>query len=292
LVLSHVLGCSQDVLTLAAGVGERILRIPRFEDEKELFMDFVRDLKSKFPDDHSLLLNLFNLFQSHQLNRSFNNFETKFISNLALKRISKVRDSLESQLKQLVPFNCEPQAHANSSNIPKLFLLSAFYPDIAFKMSKRNQYLLPGAISAELQKESMQFAQSLETIIYESLNNPETSCNQIIKSCDKGQALVYEELFDAGHTLIVKSSLVDPALCALFADNVAVLYKTIYVDNWIRITSDDSESLKLLIEARNLWKSFARMSLKFNNPEVYPKFQKLLNALANIWDTQRHVEIK
>ena len=27
----------------------------------------------------------------------------KFISNLSLKRISKVRDSLENQLKQLVP---------------------------------------------------------------------------------------------------------------------------------------------------------------------------------------------
>ena len=54
LVLSHALGCSKDVLTSAAGVEERFLRAPRFEDEKEIFMNFVRDLRLKFSDDHSL----------------------------------------------------------------------------------------------------------------------------------------------------------------------------------------------------------------------------------------------
>ena len=289
--MSYVLGCSEDVLTLSAGVGERILRTPKFEYEKELFMNFVRDLRLQFSDDHTLLLNLFHLFQSHQINHSLNNLETKFISNLSLKRISKVRDSLESQLKQLVPINCEVKLQEDISNLSKLFLLSAFYPDIAFKMSKRNHYLLAGAISAELQKESMQHVESLENILSEASNNPEKSSCNVVTS-EKGQALVYEELFDAGHTLIVKSSLVDAAFSVLFADNVSVLFKTIYVDNWIRITSDDPESLKLLLESRNLWKLLTRKCLQFNNPEVYPKFRRFLGVLGNIWNSQRTVEIK
>ena len=149
--MSHALGCSKDVSILAAGVGERYLRMPRFENEKDFFMDFVRDLRMKFSDDHSLLLNLFDLYQSHQLNQTFKGSDMKFISNLSLKRISKIRDSLESQLRQLVPVD---QTCDYGPNVSKLFLLSAFYPDIAFKMSKRNHYLLPGSISAELQKES------------------------------------------------------------------------------------------------------------------------------------------
>ena len=250
-------------------------------------MDFVRDLRMKFSDDHSLLLNLFDLYQSHQLNQTFKGSDMKFISNLSLKRISKIRDSLESQLRQLVPVD---QTCDYGPNVSKLFLLSAFYPDIAFKMSKRNHYLLPGSISAELQKESMQFTESLETTLSEALLNKNDVTN--LNKGERGQALVFEELFDAGHCLIVKSSVVDPVLSVLFADSVTVLYKTIYVDNWIRITSEDSESLKLILEARTLWKSMARQCLKFNNPEIYPKFQKFLTALARIWDSDRIVEIK
>ena len=285
--MSHALGCSKDVLTSAAGVGERFLRAPRFEDEKEIFMNFVRDLRLKFSDDHSLLLYLFGLFQSYQLSQHFKNSEMKFISNLSLKRISKVRDSLENQLKQLVPTDNQTEPN---SNITKLFLLSAFYPDIAFKMSKRNHYLLPGSISAELQKESMQYVESLESILSEALNSDANNVD--FTKNERGHALVFEELFDAGHSLIVKSSLVDPIFSVLFADNVATLFKTLYVDNWIRITSEDSDSLKLLLEARNLWKLLTRKCLAFSNPQVYTKFQKLLAILANIWDSGRIVEIK
>ena len=285
--MSHALGCSKDVLTLAAGVGERFLRAPRFEDEKEIFMDFVRDLRLKFSDDRSLLLYLFSLFQSHQLSQHFKNSEMKFISNLSLKRISKVRDSLENQLKQLVPTDNQLESNPN---ITKLFLLSAFYPDIAFKMNKRNHYLLPGSISAELQKESMQYVESLETILLQALNSDANNVD--FTNNERGHALVFEELFDAGHSLIVKSSLVDPIFSVLFADNVAPLFKTLYVDNWIRITSEDSDSLKLLLEARNLWKSLTQKCLAFSNPQVYSKFQKLLAILANIWDSGRIVEIK
>lgn len=287
MLLSHALGCSKDVLTLAAGVGERFLRAPRFEDEKEIFMDFVRDLRLKFADDHSLLLYLFGLFQTHQFSQNFKNSEMKFISNLSLKRISKVRDSLENQLKQLVPSDNRLEYNPN---ITKLFLLSAFYPDIAFKMSKRNHYLLPGSISAELQKESMQFVESLETILSEALNSEENNFD--FTNNERGHALVFEELFDAGHSLIVKSSLVDPIFSVLFADSVTPLYKTLYVDNWIRITSEDSDSLKLLLEARNLWKSLTQKCLVFSSPQVITKFQKLLAILANIWDSGRIVEIK
>lgn len=288
LVLSHILGYSRDVLTLASGVGERVIKPTRFDDEKEIYMKFLRLLKSDFSDDHSLLLNLFNLFQSHELSRSFNNSELKFISNLALKRISKVRDSLNSQLNQLLPVKLEDDF--NNENITRIFLLSAFYPDIALKMSRRNHYLLPGGLSAELQKESMQYTESLENILSEASENDSSTGK--MNSTPKGQALVFEELFDAGHTLIVKSSLVDPVFCALFADNIAVLYKTIYVDNWIRINSDDSESLNLLLEARNLWKSLSRHCLKFNNSIALMKYRKLLECLSEIWDSQRNIEIK
>ena len=41
----------------------------------------------------------------------------------------------------------------------------------------------------------------------------------------KRSRLVFEELFDAGHSLIVKSSLVDPIFSVLFADNVATLLR-------------------------------------------------------------------
>ena len=71
-------------------------------------------------------------------------------------------------------------------------------------------------------------------------------------------ALVFEELFDVGHTMIVKSSVVDPVFSVLFADSVSVLHKTIFVDNWIRITSDNSDALKILLETRELWKKMSR----------------------------------
>lgn len=96
-MLSHVLGCSRDMLTIAAGVGERIFRVPRFEGDKEQFLDFIRKLRNEHEDDHQLLLNLHDKFQKNQLPRLFDSSEMRYISTLALKRICKVRSSLESQ---------------------------------------------------------------------------------------------------------------------------------------------------------------------------------------------------
>lgn len=280
------MGCSKELLTIAAGVGERILRIPRFEDEKEDFLDFVRKLRNDYEDDHHLLVDFYEKFQLNELTRNFGHFLMKNISTLTLKRVGKVRQSLESQLNQILPRT----RTANLSNggeqdhlIFKILTLSAFYPDIALKLSKRNQFLLPGGISAESQKESIQFTESLEVSLSKN-----SSSNFIAK------ALAFEELFDAGHTMLVKSSVVDPIFSILFADSVLVLHKTIYVDNWIRITSDDPETLKILLELRELWKSLGRrtLSLSTKNEVITSLFKQFIIQISSLWQPHREIEIK
>lgn len=284
LVLSHVLGFSEDMLTVAAGVGEKIFRIPRFEDEKDQFMDFLRNLRSEYDDDHDVLLDFYGKFCKNQLSSSVYGEDMRFISNLSLKRIGKVRTSLGSQLRQLLPdsSNFRPSNYPNSV---KLLSLCAFYPDVALKLSKRNQYLLPGAISAELQKESMQYVESLENVLSQCHGQEQTINNS-------SKSLVFEELFDAGHSMIVKTCNIDPLFTILFADNILIMHKTIFVDNWIRITSEDSESLKMILEIRQLWKSLTRRLLSSNNSKTIEILRKLLNHLSEIWNPQRHVEIK
>lgn len=287
LVLSHVLGCSSEMLTIAAGVGERILRVPRFEDEKEQFLDFIRKLRNDYEDDHHILVDFYEKFQLNELPNIFGRSDMKHMSLLTLKRISKVRQSLESQLKQLLP-----QARASKdkvycdTSIYKLLTLSAFYPDVALKLSKRNHYLLPGGISAESQKESMQFVESLETVLSKS------SDVNFNLSASSAKALAFEELFDAGHTMIVKSSAVDPIFSVLFADSVLVLHKTIFIDNWIRITSDNPEALNLLLEMRQLWKSLSCQALLVKNEVITGQLKKFLNEISNLWNPQREIEIK
>lgn len=275
------------MLTVAAGVGERILRVPRFEDEKEQFLDFIRKLRNDYEDDHHILVDLFEKFQRNELSKVFNYADTKHISNLSLKRIGKVRQSLESQLKQILPQTSRIESN-NSESICKLLTLSAFYPDIAFKLSKRNHYLLPGGISAESQKESMQYVESLETILSKHSENGFS----IASSSSPAKALVFEELFDAGHTMVVKSSVVDPIFSVLFADSVLVLHKTIFIDNWIRITSDHSDSLKILLEMRELWKKLSRQALSLKNEAIISQLNRFLSAISGIWNAQREVIIK
>lgn len=286
MVLSHVLGCSKDMLTIAAGVGERILRVPRFEDEKEQFLDFIRSLRSVYEDDHHILVNFYEKFQRNELPKCFNYSEMKYISTLTLKRIEKVRQSLESQLKSLLPGKLSNDP--NNVNMCKLLMLSAFYPDMALKLCKRNNYLLPGGISGEAQKESMQYSESLETILSKK---SEFGSDFALPSVP-AKALVFEELFDAGHTMIVKSSVVDPIFCVLFADSVLVMHKTIFVDNWIRITANDSESLKILLEMRELWKKLSREVLSAKSEFLVSQFKTFLNEISSIWNPQRDIEIK
>ena len=284
--MSHVLGCSKDVLTVSAGVGERILRIPRFDDEKEQFMDFLRIFRNNYEDDHDLLLELFDQFRANRLGSSFSQGEVRFISNIALKRVSKVRYSLESQLRQLLP-NSPFLQGASDPNLLKLLTLSAFYPDLAFKMGKRNHYLLPGGISAESQKESMQFVESLESVLLNRKNHIGINTNSA-----SAQALVFEELFDVGHSMIVKSCKVDPLFSVLFAGNVLVCEQNIVVDNWMRIRSDDQESLKLLIELRQLWKYLTRKVFSSNDSRIISKLNRLLSIICKLWDPKRSIEIK
>lgn len=286
LVLSHVLGRSRDMLTIAAGVGERILRVPRFEGEKEQFLDFIRKLRNDYEDDHHLLLEFHDKFQKNQLPRMFDSFEMRFISTLALKRICKVRSSLEAQLNNLLPN--DRSGNTFGENVQNLLTLSAFYPDIAFKIGKRNHYLLPGAISAEAQKESMQYVESIETLLSKLGEDGAVTDS----SFGPAKALVFEELFDAGHSMIVKSGIVDSLFTILFADNVLVFNKTIYVDNWIRITSDDPEALNLLLEIRKMWKSITRQVLIADDGVSIQKFKTFINELALIWNSNREIEIR
>ncbi len=272
------------MLTVAAGVGEKFLRIPRFEDEKEQFMNFIRNLRSEHEDDHDILLNVYENFRKNQI--SVFGDEMRFISNLSLKRIGRVRSSLDSQLRQLLPFSPSSESSKDRKSILKILSLCAFYPDMAFKMSRRNQYLLPGAISAEVQKESMQFVESLEAVLSNGNDGQE------FNSKGSAKALVFEELFDAGHSMIVRTCKVDPVFSVLFADSVLILQKTIYVDNWIRITSYDPNSLELLLELRELWKSLTRKVLSTNNSKRIDKLRKLITSLSNLWNPERPLEIK
>ena len=277
------------MLTIAAGVGERILRVPRFEDEKEQFLDFIRKLRNDYEDDHEILVNLYEKFQFNELPRIFGYSDMKNISTLSLKRIGKVRQSLESQLKQLLPeVKISKESEENNNFIYKLLSLSAFYPDVALKLSKRNHYLLPGGISAESQKESMQFVESLETVLSKNLNYNSTGGGDHFSA----KALTFEELFDAGHTMIVKSSVVDPIFSILFADSVLILHKTIFIDNWIRITSDNPEALKILLEIRELWKTLSRQALSIKNAVITDQLKRFLNEISTLWNPQREIEIK
>lgn len=275
------------MLTIAAGVGERILRVPRFEDEKEEFLDFIRKLRNDYEDDHEILVDFYEKFHLNELPSIFKHSDMKHISLLTLKRISKVRQSLESQLKQLLPQVRESKDKDYSdSRIYKLLTLSAFYPDIALKLSKRNHYLLPGGISAETQKESMQFVESIENVLSKS------SDVNLNFSATSAKALTFEELFDAGHAMIVKSSAVDPIFSVLFADSVHVLHKTIFIDNWIRITSDNPEALKVLLEMRQLWKSMSCRVLLLKNDIITGQLKKFLKEISILWNPQREIEIK
>ena len=196
-------------------------------------------------------------------------------------------NSLESQLKQIIPQYNFSNEEMIDSEAQKILRLSAFYPDIALKLNKRNQYLLPGGISAETQKESIQFVESLETILsYGSKSNFN------LFSSSSAKALAFEELFDAGHTMIVKSSVIDPVFSILFADSVRFLHKTIFIDNWIRITSEDPDTLKVLLEIREIWKKLSRQSLLTGNKIFINQLKKLLKELSTLWDVQREIEIK
>lgn len=275
------------MLTIAAGVGERILRVPRFEDEKEEFLDFIRKLRNDYEDDHRILVDLYEKFQVNELPRIFGYSDMKHISTLSLKRIGRVRQSLESQLKQLLP-EVKKSKETQNEFIYKFLTLSAFYPDIALKLSKRNHYLLPGGISAESQKESMQFVESLETLL--SKNSNDDSC--LLIPAPSANALTFEELFDAGHTMIVKSSAVDPIFSVLFADSVLMLHKTIFIDNWIRITSDNPEALNVLLEMREIWKTLSRQTLSVKNDIITGQLKGFLNEISSLWNPQRDIEIK
>jgi hypothetical protein len=277
------------MLTIAAGVGERILRIPRFEDEKELFSDFIRELRRTHEDDHDLLKKFISLFQEHNLFSCFSNENMKFISTNALKRINRIRSSLESQLKQFFPASKVSVPISMRDDICKLLCCGAFYPDIAFKLSKRNNYLLPGGISAELQKESLQYVESLETSLDSAANGGHTQLEQIVP----GKALVFEELFDAGHSMIVRSSVVDPLFSAIFSDSIQVLFNTIYVDGWIRIISDNPENLQILVEMREIWKIMTKYLVSGNiSAPIRNSILSCVCEFAKIWDSNRNVEIK
>ena len=93
--------------------------------------------------------------------------------------------------------------------------------------------------------------------------------------------------------MIVRSSVVDPLFSALFAENIQILFNTIYVDGWIRIVSDKPENLKVLLEMRDIWKLITKNLISSHvTIPMKESIQACLNEFTSIWDSQRSIEIK
>lgn len=289
-VLSHVLGLSKNILTVAAGVGERVMRFPRNDNFKDEFLQVVRKLRSNYMDDHEMLIDFSEKFDQRKLSSIFEFKDLAFVSNLSLKRIGNLKQSLKVQLDRTFASEFDSSLSAEiTQRIDKIFILGGFYPDVAFKMSKRNQFLLAGGLSAEPQKESIQYSESLETLIRDYSSGNLKAENMAFTNCS---AVVFEELFDAGHSMIVKSSAIDPIVCVLFAESFNASSDSIYLDNWIRITSQNQNNLKVLVELRFLWKDLSKALIDSPQSELVSRAKALLVEIAKLMEFQRSVDLK
>ncbi len=241
---------------LAASVGERLLKIPRFEDDKPQFFESLRSIRNACTDDFEFTLNCLR----HDVGEHI-------ISRPAKRHSLRVAKSLTSQLKV--------QDRADGDDfLARLLWASAMYPNVAIKAPRRNEYLLKSRSLAEIPKESMLYRESIETVIEEGFRAPNS-----VPKC-----IVFEELFDAGFRMIIKSTAIDPLLSVLFARSVTFSQDSLVLDNFFCVRGD-KETLNLLVQFRECWRVGSKAifspkvdkDLRWSFKELLLSFSRQLN---------------
>ena len=229
-----------------------MLKIPRFEQDRPVFFDSLRAIKSDFVDDFEFYLTCLR-----------NDHCDSIISRPAKRHALRVAKSLSSQL----------QISDNSSSaspLSRLLWASAMYPNIAVKAPRRNEYLLKTRSLAELPKESMLYRDSIETAIEEGF--------EVQGSAAK--CIVFEELFDAGYRMIIKSSAIDPLVAVLFAHNAVFEKDTLVLDNFICIRGS-RDVLNVLHQLRECWKTGSKVIFNPNSDDsLKQNFKELMESFS------------
>lgn len=260
LLLASKLGTGGEYLHLASSIGERLLRLPRFEEDRPVFLESLRVLKEHYQDD-------FEFYLASLSGRDSSNL----VHRAALRQVLRVAKSLGSQIGPI------PE---NDSEVARLLWTAALYPNVAFSSGKRNHYILPSRTTAEIPKESILHRDSIEAIIEEGL--PQLP---LAPSC-----IAYEELFDAGHKMIVKSTAIDPLALVLFANQFKVEGSSILADNLLVIQPKDANITSLLIDMRRLWKTGSVAVLNCASDDNIRLFKSVLIDFCRLLSTSRQLK--
>lgn len=260
MLVGNALDDANGIILLAAAVGERILKIPRFEEDRPAFFGHLRELRARFADDMELCLECLTTSNYDHL-----------ISRAAKRQSIRVAKSLSSQLRA--------QYTGSNPILSRLLWASAVYPNVAIKAPRRNEYLLGSGVTAEIPKESILYRESIETVIERGLDAPRAA-----PTC-----VVFEELFDAGYRMIMKASEIDPLAVVLFAQEALIKDGRLILDNFSCITGPQ-DAINALLALRECWKIGSKVIFK---PDVSPKligmFKEILLTFISNWNPSRSI---
>lgn len=288
LLLARRVGGFDALLTIAAGVGERVVRMPRFEREKAAFSVFMRKWRAGARDDYDALLQLVACYERGELNARYDALERGFLSAAALKRIVRVKTSLAAQVRGLLSDGSAVSAGMDDrAHMARMLLFDALYPDVAVRMARRNNFLLADGQVAEVPRESVLHQESLET---------QVECGALTGIRSVGaHAVVFEELFDSGFKMLVKTGVVDPLLGVFVAKRVERRVENgecVVLDGWMRIGAS-SATLQTLMTMRQVWRASQRALLSPDGgAELGNKMRACWAALFELWDDGRVVRLQ
>lgn len=258
--MSVVFKCVDPVLSVVAGIGERIFRAARTRDEKAAMHRLLLRLGKDLHSDHLLLHRLYTMWQGDLslsalgLARSDNNPHSS-VSFLALRRMHEVRKHLERILKETVKTEHQQDwnAHAGNESLLRMVISTGFYPDIAVYKGKRNAYQLRKIREAK---------PPITSALYE----PGPELLRALGHARKPASLprpvfyVYEDLMDVGAKMIMRVTAVDPLVFILLGRklNVRAVHGSppgLLVDGWLSVQPSDAHcqaDLPLISRARVL----------------------------------------
>lgn len=302
LILAAIHQCLDPILTVVAGLGERIFKPCRTTDEKiglhKFFQRFAKDLHS----DHLMISRIYKMWLDDPMFSQVGYGPNQPISFTSVRKIQEIRKNLAFVLRDSLSPDAALHWNANSDNeaLVRAVIATGFYPDVAVFKGRRNAYQLRKIREVKLPITSCNYEPSQEMHSYMATSRAKP---RNLSAKRAPTFFVYEDLIDVGVKMAMKTTAVDPLVLMLLANKLVqkpvtptgngVKLTSIIVDDWLAVHPEGSEcqsdlglisQFRLQFDAYLQW-SIAKMLSKtpLTEEELQAKlaFEKAVLALCN-----------
>lgn len=308
LILAVIYKCLDPILTVVAGLGERIFKPCRTTEEKsglhKFFIRFAKDLHS----DHLTVNKVYKLWLEDPSMSQVGYGPNQPVSVMSMRRIQEIRRNLASILHESLSSNPELREETirkwneNSGNeaLLRAVIATGFYPDVAVFKGRRNAYQLRKIREVKVPITSCNYEPNQEMYSYMATARAKP---RGLTTRRAPTFFVYEDLIDVGVKMVMKTTAVDPLVMMLLANKLVQKPVTpsgngpkltsVVVDEWLAVHPEGPESqsdlalisqFRVQLDAYIQWaisKILSKAPLTEEEIQAKAIFEKAILALYN-----------